>query len=146
MELPTNRTDFLIQIIAIFEANDWPRFKLYYSQALLIKDRFSLKSLKSGKKDKDSDDEVKEDVKEIVVVNESKAGAGNEETKQEPAEVKENVKEIVVVNESKAGAGNEETKQEPAEEFNPYQELMLSTAVAEENFFEELYRQNLSST
>ena len=83
MELPTNRTDFLIQIIAIFEANDWPRFKLYYSQALLIKDRFSLKSLKSGKKDKDSNDEVIEDVKEIEVVKEK--GAGNEEAKQEPA-------------------------------------------------------------
>jgi hypothetical protein len=47
----------VIHLIAIFEANDWPRFKLYYSQALLIKDRFSLKSIKSGKKERDSENE-----------------------------------------------------------------------------------------
>ena len=56
----------MIHLIAIFEANDWPRFKLYYSQALLIKDRFSLKSIKSGKKDRDSENEGGETLKETA--------------------------------------------------------------------------------
>jgi hypothetical protein len=56
----------VIHLIAIFEANDWPRFKLYYSQALLIKDRFSLKSIKSGKKDRDSENEGGETLKETA--------------------------------------------------------------------------------
>ena len=56
----------MIHLIAIFEANDWPRLKLYYSQALLIKDRFSLKSIKSGKKDRDSENEGGETLKETA--------------------------------------------------------------------------------
>lgn len=50
MELSENRTEVIIQLIALFEQHeDWPRFNLYFSSTLVVKERFSLANTKLPK-------------------------------------------------------------------------------------------------
>jgi hypothetical protein len=90
---------------------------------LLIKDRFSLKSLKHSKKGNKNDSDQDEDV---------------EETKEKTEEAKK--PEVTPAEKPK------QPETPPVDDYNPGEPVMTQSSHSEETFFEELYRSNLGNT
>jgi hypothetical protein len=69
LELPERRTEFLVNLIAIFEKQELPRFKLYVSNSFSIKEELNIKSIKdktgTEKGDESGSDEGEETKGEV---------------------------------------------------------------------------------
>jgi len=64
LELANQRTEFLSALIQTFESNNFPRFKIYASKTILIKEEFDVHEPKPVKLSHPEEEESKEEGEE----------------------------------------------------------------------------------
>jgi hypothetical protein len=119
---------------------------------LLIKDRFSLKSLKHSKKgiknDSDQDEDVEETKEKTEEVKKSEPTPAEKPKQPEDEDVEETKEKTEEVKKSETTPAEKPKQPEtpPVDDYNPGEPVMTQSSYGDETFFEELYRSNLGNT